>query len=340
MGIVQSKTGNWQRNSITMKVFLLPKWLLRHQLLEANDAQALQKQQANLPPNLFLELNLLLYGSILAFLSGLGTIIYYHIDKTGHLVLMALLFAASAWGYRFCMSTYPAYAHARQVTPSHTAPYVLLLAYLLFSAGVGYVVYQFQLFGNDHTLPSLLIGLAGVVTAYRFDDERTLSLGLTGIAAAFGFSLFRWQILTEAQWMNPSVWATGFFLGVLFTIAGWWLAGKQIKPHFENVYANLAAWLMLLSNFLLLFELDEPVSILFLVFAVLVLAAFFKYSQRLKSVPLYCLTLIGSVLTMGAGLTRISWISELLIMLGLYFVLGAIVLTAYFIIHYKKYLKL
>jgi len=211
---------------------------------------------------------------------------------------------------------------------------------LLFAAGVSYVAYQFQLLGNNYTWTSLLLGLTGLAIAYRFDDERTLSLGLTGIAAAFGFSLFRWQILTDAQWMNTTIWTTGFFLGLSFAVVGWFLASKQIKPHFENVYANLAGWLIIVSNFLFLFELEEPVSLLFLLFTTLALAAFFKYSQQLKSVPLYCLTLIGLVLTVGGGLTRISLLSELVMVLGLYFVLGAIVLTAYFIIHYKKYLKL
>ncbi len=323
-----------------MNPFLLPKWLLSQQLIHTEEAEKMQQQYSKLPPNLFIELNLFLYGGILAFLSGLGTIIYYHIDQTGHLVLIALLFAASAWGYRFCLSKYPSFSTERQISPSHTAPFVLLFSFLLFAAGVSYVAYQFQLLGNNYTWTSLLLGLTGLAIAYRFDDERTLSLGLTGIAAAFGFSLFRWQILTDAQWMNTTIWTTGFFLGLSFAAVGWFLASKQIKPHFENVYANLAGWLIIVSNFLFLFELEEPVSLLFLLFATLALAAFFKYSQQLKSVPLYCLTLIGLVLTVGGGLTRISLLSELVMVLGLYFVLGAIVLTAYFIIHYKKYLKL
>jgi hypothetical protein len=317
-----------------MKPFLLPKWLFDHQLLNAQEAQVMEEQYAKLPPNLFVELNLLLYGGILAFLSGLGAIVYLHIDKTGHLLLIGLLLAVSAFGYRFSLKRYGKWQPFKVSPPGATEPYVLLLSFLLLGAAKAYLQYQFGMLGNDNTLAALLIGLAGVATAYRFDDERILSLGLAGVASACGIKIFSLSGLAETQ-----LWLTGLAVGVLFLILGYAMAKQGIKAHFETVYANLSAWLIVLSNLFLIFDAEPGVVYVLLIIACLVLFGFFIYSKNLQSVPLYCLVVVGTAITLGTGLVKIPVFSEIVLVLGLYFVLGAIVVTAYFIIKHKKYLK-
>lgn len=317
-----------------MKPFLLPKWLFGRRLLNAQEAQAMEEQYAKLPPNLFVELNLLLYGGILAFLSGLGAIIYLNIDKTGHLVLIGLLLASSAFGYRFCLKKYGSWQPSKVLPPGATEPYVLFLSFLLLGSAKAYLQYQFGVLGHDNTLAALLIGLVGVATAYRFDDERILSLGLTGIASACGIKIFSLSGQADTQ-----LWLTGLAVGALFLMLGFALAKQGIKAHFETVYANLSAWLIVLSNLFLMFEASPEVAFGLLIIACVVLFGFFKYSKKLHSVPLYCLVVVGTAMTLGTGLVKIPFFSEIIPVLGLYFVLGAIVLTAYFIIHHKKYLK-
>src|SRR5215467_10814421 len=79
------------------------------------------------PFSVFLELNILLYAGILAFVAGLGWTISTWSQQVGDIAVLTILstmFAACTW---YCFSRAPAWSPAETPSPSLVFDYVLYL---------------------------------------------------------------------------------------------------------------------------------------------------------------------------------------------------------------------
>src|SRR5271169_6634049 len=101
------------------------------------------------PFSLFLELNILLYAGIVAFVAGLGWTVSTWSQQLGDVVvltILSLLLAACLW---YCFSRAPAWSQAEVPSPNLAFDYVLYLGSLTWSVELAYVENRFQLLSGQ-----------------------------------------------------------------------------------------------------------------------------------------------------------------------------------------------
>lgn len=101
------------------------------------------------PFSLFLELNLLLYAGVLAFVAGLGWTVTTWSRQLGDVVVLTVLSAMLGVCFWYCFSRAPGWSIAETSAPSPVFDYVLYLGSLVWCIELGYLENRFQLlFGH------------------------------------------------------------------------------------------------------------------------------------------------------------------------------------------------
>ena len=80
------------------------------------------------PSSLFLELNVLLYAGVLAFVAGLGWTIHTWSQQLGDVIVLTVLSTVLAASFWYCFSRAPAWSPAETPAQSPIFDYVLYLA--------------------------------------------------------------------------------------------------------------------------------------------------------------------------------------------------------------------
>src|SRR5580658_5854154 len=97
------------------------------------------------PFSLFLELNILLYAGILAFIAGLGWTISTWSKQLGDVLVLIILSAILCGCLWYCFSRAPAWSRAETPSPSLVFDYVLYLGSLTWCLELAYIENQFHL---------------------------------------------------------------------------------------------------------------------------------------------------------------------------------------------------
>ena len=201
------------------------------------------EQQAHLaslsrgePFSLSLELNLLLYAGVLAFVAGLGWTISTWSQQLGDvliLTIISIILAASFW---YCFSRAAAWSAAETAAPTPIFDYVLYLGSLVWCVELAYLENRFHVLSGQWDLYLLATALLFFFLAYRFDNRFVLSLALSSLAGWFGVTISHWQYHQDAAYRQYAL-----LYCLLIGVAGAILQRLQLKPHFFATYLNIAA---------------------------------------------------------------------------------------------------
>ena len=200
------------------------------------------EQQAHLtslcrgePFSLSLELNLLLYAGVLAFVAGLGWTISTWSQQLGDVLILAILsiiLAACSW---YCFSRAPAWSAAETAAPTPIFDYVLYLGTLVWCVELAYLENRFHILSGQWDLYLLATALLFFFLAYRFDNRFVLSLALSSLAGWFGLTISRWPSHQDAAYRQYAL-----LYSLLIGIGGAILQRLKLKPHFFGTYLNIA----------------------------------------------------------------------------------------------------
>ena len=91
--------------------------------------------------------------------------------------------------------------------------YVLLVGCLLFTHALGYIQFEYNVFGNRWGLAVFIPMVILFITAYYFDHLGVLSLAITNLAAWAGISVTPMKILKENDFNNTHVMYAGLVVG-------------------------------------------------------------------------------------------------------------------------------
>ena len=188
------------------------------------------------PFSLVLELNILLYAGILAFVGGLGWTVSTWSQQLGDLLVLTALSAMLAACFWYCFSRAPAWSSSEIPSPSLILDYVLYLGSLIWSVELGYLENRFHLLAEQWDL--YLLASAGFFffLAYRFDNRFVLSLALSSLAGWFGLTISHWPSHQDEAYRQYAI-----LYSLIVGAAGIVLQRLGVKPHFLGTYLNLAA---------------------------------------------------------------------------------------------------
>ena len=179
------------------------------------------------PFSVFLELNLLLYAGVLAFIAGLGWTVSTWSQQLGDVLVLTVLSAILTACFWYCFSRAPA---------GLAFDYVLYLGSLTWSVELAYIENRFHLLSGQWDY--YLLATAGLYffLAYRFDNRFVLSLALSSLAGWFGLTISHWSSGQDAVYRQCAI-LYSLFVGVAAAI----LQRRGLKPHFFGTYLNIAA---------------------------------------------------------------------------------------------------
>jgi len=288
------------------------------------------------------ELKTMLYLGVLLFSGGLSILVYQNIDTIGHQVILFVIAAVCAGCFFYCFKKKHPYSNAKVLSPDSFFDYTLLLGCLTLLTFVGYLQFQYNVFGNRYGLATFIPMLVLFFTAYFFDHLGVHSMAITTLAAWAGIAVTPSSILQHNDFNSETIIITGFFLGLCLIAAGYFSSAKKIKQHFDFTYSNFGTHILFISTLAGMFHFDTFYLLWFLVLGGI---CYFFYRKAIAERSFYYL-LIGSLyLYIGLSycVTRLIFDSAGLdigavYLLCFYFILSATGLI-FFLIRMNKKIK-
>ena len=188
------------------------------------------------PFSLFLELNVLLYAGVLAFVAGLGWTVTTWSQQIGDVLVLTVLSTILAGCFWYCFSRAPAWSAAETAAPSPIFDYVLYLGSLVWGVELAYLENRFHVLSGQSDF--YLLATAGLFffLAYRFDNRFVLSLALSSLAGWFGLTISHWPSHQDAAYRQYAL-----LYCLLVGVGGVLLQRRGLKPHFFGTYLNIVA---------------------------------------------------------------------------------------------------
>src|SRR5271170_1826450 len=188
------------------------------------------------PFSLFLELNLLLYAGVLAFVAGLGWTITTWSQQIGDVLVLTVLSAILAACFWYCFSRANAWSPVETPAPNAAFDYVLYLGSLVWCIELAYMENRLHLLSGQWDLYLLATAVFFFFLAYRFDNRFVLSLALSSLAGWFGLTISHWRSDQDAAYRQYAL-----LYCLLIGGGGALLRHRGVKPHFFGTYLNIAA---------------------------------------------------------------------------------------------------
>jgi hypothetical protein len=188
------------------------------------------------PFSLFLELNVLLYAGVLAFVAGLGWTVTTWSQELGDFLVLAVLSAILAVCFWYCFLRAPVWSHMETPAPTAVFDYVLYLASLVWCVELAYLENRFHALSGQWDFYLLATAAFFFFLAYRFDNRFVLSLALSSLAGWFGLTISHWPSHQDSVYRECAL-----IYCLLIGLGGVHLQRRGLKSHFFGTYLNIVA---------------------------------------------------------------------------------------------------
>ena len=188
------------------------------------------------PFSLFLELNVLLYAGVLAFVAGLGWTVTTWSQQLGDVVVVTILSIMLAACFWYCFSRASAWSSAETPAPNAIFDYVLYLGSLVWCVELAYLENRLHVLSGQWDLYLLATAALFFFLAYRFDNRFVLSLALSSLAGWFGLTISHWPSHQDAAYRQYAL-----VYCLVVGVGGAVLQRRGLKAHFFGTYLNVVA---------------------------------------------------------------------------------------------------
>ena len=281
------------------------------------------------PFSLSLELNILLYAGVLAFVAGLGWTISTWSQQLGDVLILAalsILLAASAW---YCFSRATAWSPAETPAPTPIFDYVLYLGALVWCVELAYIENRFHILSGQWDLYLLATALLFFFLAYRFDNRFVLSLALSSLAGWFGLTVSRWPSFQDGAYRRYAL-----LYCLVVGVSGAVLQRLKLKPHFFGTYLNIVANVLFWT--ILSGVLDRQEYGLWLLALLIACAASLAWGLRKRQFAFVAYAAIYGYIGVSSMLLRNANDATLILM---YFVVTAIAMVVMLVMIARRFGK-
>jgi Predicted membrane protein (DUF2157) len=190
------------------------------------------------------ELLFLMYLCVLLFTSGVGILIYKNIDTIGHTIILLLLFVLIVGCYYFCFKKSKGFTIQDIDFDNPIYNYLVLLATILSCTFMGYLQYQYHIFGKQFEISILISAFIAFGTAYYFNNKSALSIGLTALSASIGIILTPQTLIDNEVYWNENLSYYGLILGLMIVLWATYSQRINLKKHFDLILTTFALHLM------------------------------------------------------------------------------------------------
>jgi hypothetical protein len=237
------------------------------------------------------EIKTLLYLGVLLLTTGLGILIYENIDTIGHQAILALIALICTGCFAYCFKICLPFSARKVKSPNTAFDYVLLLGSISFLTFVGYLQFEYKVFGTNYGLATLIPMLVLFFVAYYFDHLGILNMAIANLAIWMGVSVTPKQLLLNSDFNSETIISTYLVLGVMLLAGAYATQYFNFKKHFKFSYQHYGvhiAFIALLAGYFHYY--DSPLCALWML--VLFATAFFIYRDAVKSNSFYFLLLV------------------------------------------------
>jgi hypothetical protein len=288
------------------------------------------------------EIKTLIFIGIALLTAGLGILVYKNIDTIGHQAVLAFIALVCIGCSVYCFKYKKPFSASKVTSPSTFFDYILLLGTVCLLIFVGYIQYEYTVFGSHYGMATFIPMLALFYIAYDFDHTGILNMAIANLAVWMGVSVTPKQLLADHTFNSQTIIFTylGFSLLLLFVA---WLTGRcKFKTHFKFSYQHYGvhvAFISLLAGYF--YNYDSSFTLLWLLGLFILAALIFSdaYAQKafyfIVLVVLYSYialsSLVGRLLTSGSG-------DSMLYLMLYYFIFSAAGLV-FLLIYLNKKIK-
>jgi hypothetical protein len=237
------------------------------------------------------ELKLSLYLGVLLLTTGLGLLVYENIDSIGHTAVLVFIALISITCFIYCFKNKLPFSREKVDSPNTAFDYVLLLASTSFLIFVGYLQYQYNVFGSHYGMATFIPMVVLFFIAYYFDHLGILSMAIANLAVWMGVSVTPKQLLHNYDFDSKTIIFTYLLLGVLLLSGAYATQYFKFKKHFKFSYQHYgvhAAYIAMLAGYFHYYE--SPVAAVWMLG--IALLSFFLYSDAFKNKSFYFLLLM------------------------------------------------
>lgn len=275
------------------------------------------------------ELNTILYLGVVLLTGGLGTLIYKNIDTIGHQAVLTLIAAIFIGCFYYCFKHKGPFSKDKVSSPNTGFDYILLLGSISVVTFIGYLQFQYNVFGNNYGLATLVPMLLLFYIAYDFDHLGILSMAIANLGIWMGVSVTPRTLLMIGDFNTPQLINTYLVLGIILLAAAFLSARLNIKKHFKFSYQNYGthiAFVALLSGFFHNFETSLSILYAMLVFS---LAGYmYRDSYKERSFYLVMISILYSYIALCGLVVKMMADAKLDDMGAIYFLLMAFIGSA------------
>jgi len=188
------------------------------------------------PLSVFLELNILLYAGVLAFVAGLGWTVTTWSQQLGDVLVLTILSFILVACFWYCFSRAPAWSVAETPAPNAVFDYVLYLGSLVWCVELAYLENRLHVLSGQWDFYLFATAVLFFFLAYRFDNRFVLSLALSSLAGWFGLTISHWPSHQDAAYRQCAL-----VFCLLVGVIAVFFEQRGLKPHFFGTYLNIVA---------------------------------------------------------------------------------------------------
>ena len=288
------------------------------------------------------EVKTLLYLGVLLLTTGLGILIYENIDTIGHKVVLALIALICTGCFVYCFKTALPFSSGKVKSPNTSFDYILLLGSISFLTFIGYLQYEYKVFGTNYNLATLIPMLALFFTAYYFDHLGILNMAIANLAVWMGVSVTPKSLLLNSDFDSQTISYTYLVLGIILLTGAYLTQRLNFKKHFKFSYQHYGVHVTFISLLAGYFHFyNSPFAMLWMLALFAIAWVIFRDAFKNHSFYFLLLVVLYSYVAISSLVVRVAMLAEdegALYLAMLYFIGSAIGLI-FLLINLNKKLK-
>ena len=263
-----------------MNISLFAK-LFSENLLSEEEFEKINQYEKQ-PLSVHWDLRTLLYLGILLLTTALSILVYKNINTIGHDVVIIFIALVCIICFGYCFKNAKGYSRQKIESPNLLFDYILLLGCLLLVTFIGYIQFQYNVFGNHWGLAAFIPAVLLFIAAYYFDHLGVLSLAITNLAAWIGITVTPLSILRQNDFESNKIIFSGMALGAFLVGLSRVITNRNHKSHFGFTYKNFGTHILFISLLAALFHFDDFYLVSF-IFIIALSFVYFKNAMEEKS---------------------------------------------------------